>query len=195
MVAKVHWLRTKADRLKARQGEALRQMVLEYEEPLPNRAVGEILIAIDRNTEAESDDGDWRFILMGPVEFDLVCEWLEANSKRPRLATRLFRKLFQFVDRRNQEILRTRDELAELVGADPDHVSRVMSELVSIGVLRSERVPVPGLKGPGAVHWFLNPWVATHFGKAARIRAQAEAPELKLVPKPKRVRRKLEPVE
>jgi hypothetical protein len=115
-------------------------------------------IAIDRNTEADSDDGDWRFILMGPVEFDLVCEWLEANSKRPRMATRLFRKLFQFVDRRNQQILRSRDELAELVGADPDHVSRVMSKLVSLGVLRSERVPVPGLKGPGAVHWYLNPW-------------------------------------
>jgi hypothetical protein len=194
MMAKVRRLRTKAARLKARQGEALRQMVLDYPEPLPNRAVGEILIAIDHNTEAESDDGDWRFILMGPVEFDLVCEWLETESTHPRMAPRLFRKLFQFVDRRNQEILRSRDELAEMVDAHPDHVSKVMNELVSTGVLRRERVPIPGLKGPGAVHWYLNPWVATHFGKPARIRAQAEAPGLKLVPKPKRSRQKLVPV-
>jgi hypothetical protein len=192
-MAKVHALRTKADRLKAAQGETLRQMVLDYDEPLPNRAVGEILIAIDRNTEAERDD--WRFVLMGPVEFDLVCEWLEENSKRPRMAMRLFRKLFQFIDPRTQEILRTRDELAELVGAKPTDISQIMGELIGIGVLRRERIPVPGLKGPGAVHWYMNPWVATHLAGKARERAQAAAPPLTSAPSSKRRKPKLVPVE
>jgi hypothetical protein len=193
-MAKVERLRTKPERFKAQQGEALRQLVLDYGEALPRRAVGEILIAIDRNTEAEG--GDWRFLLMGPEEFNAVADWLDEHSVCPRMAMRLFRNLFRFVDPRTQEILRTRDELAELVAADPDDVSKVMGELVRIGVLRRERVPVPGLRGPGMVRWYMNPTVATRLGGKARERAQAEAKALDLAPPKKdRKRPKLAPVE
>ena len=194
MVAKVHRLRTKPDRLKVEQGEALRQMVLDYGEPLPGRAVGEILIVIDRNTEAQRDG--WRFVLMGPEEFNEVADWLEAHSKHRRTAVRLFRHLFRFLDPRTQEILRTREELAELARMDVDAVSKVMGELVGLGVLRKERTPIPGIKGPGLVHWYMNPKVATHLAGKARDHAQAKASPLKLDPKlPKFSKPKLVPVE
>jgi hypothetical protein len=193
-MAKVERLRTKPERLKAQQGAALRQLVLDFfGDAGPNRTVGELLIAIDRVTATDRDD--WRFILMAAEQFNAVADWLEEHSARPRMAMRLFRNLFRFVDPRTQEILRTRDELAELVAADPDDVSKVMSELVAIGVLRRERVPVPGLKGPGVVRWHLNPTVATHMPLKARERAQAEAPPLELAPPKKSRRPKLTAVE
>jgi hypothetical protein len=195
MMAKVERLRTKPERLKAQQGMALRQLVLDFfGDAGPNRTVGELLIAIDRVTATDRDD--WRFILMAAEQFNAVADWLEEHSARPRMAVRLFRHLLRFVDPRTDEILRTRDELAELIKARPADVSTVMNELVAIGAIRRERERVPGLKGPGMVHWYLNPLVATHLPLKARERAQAEASPLELAPPEKGKKRpKLVPVE
>jgi hypothetical protein len=192
MVASLSRFRTRANRLKAQEGEKLRQLVLDYGDALPRRAVGEILLAIDRVTDTERDD--WRFLLMAAEQFNAVADWLEEHSTRPRMAVRLFRHLLRFVDPRTDEILRTRDELAELVKARPTDVSTVMNELVAIGAVRSERVPVPGLKGPGMVRWYLSPLVASHLPLKARERAQAEATALELAPPKKSRRPKLTPV-
>jgi hypothetical protein len=178
MVASLSRFRTRANRLKAQEGEKLRQLVLDYGDALPRRAVGEILLAIDRVTDAERDD--WRFLLMAAEQFNAVADWLEEHSRRPRLALRLFRHLLRFVDPRTDEILRTREELAELVKARPDDVSTVMAELVKVGAVRQERVRVPGMKGPGIARWYLNPTIATSRPVSDRQRAQAEAPVLNL---------------
>jgi hypothetical protein len=69
-----------------------------------------------------------------------------------------------------------------------------MNELVAIGAVRSERVPVPGLKGPSMVRWYLSPLVASHLPLKARERAQAEATALELAPPKKSRRPKLTPV-
>jgi predicted ArsR family transcriptional regulator len=80
-----------------------------------------------------------------------------------------------------QEVCRTRDELAADVGISPDEVSRVMHELMSIGAVSQKRVRVPGMRGPGRAAYFLNPVIGTRQPAAARERAQAEAPALRLV--------------
>jgi hypothetical protein len=55
----------------------------------------------------------------------------QPNQHR-RTAVRLFRHLFRFLDPRTQEILRTREELAELARMDVDAVSKVMGELGTV---------------------------------------------------------------
>ena len=57
MAATLRRLRTKADRLRAEQAEALRQLVLDYPD-LPEQPRGEIVAAIDRHTAAENG---WTF--------------------------------------------------------------------------------------------------------------------------------------
>jgi hypothetical protein len=193
MMAKVRRLRTRADLLKADRAQQLRDLLLAHSDGLPKRLIGELLLALDRNTEA--DDGDWGFVMLWADKFDAVCEWLETESDFPRMAPRLFRKLLKFLNPADQQILLTREEMAELVEAHPQHVSTVMNELLFIGAVRRERVRVPGLRGPGVVQWYLNPTIGTHLRKKARQRAQAEASELKPDPKPTRKKRKLEPVD
>ena len=193
MMAKVRRLRTRGDLLKAERARQLRDLLLAHSEGLPKRLVGELLLALDRNTEA--DDSNWGFVMLWADKFDAVCEWLETESDFPRMAPRLFRKLLKFLNPADQQILLTREEMAELVEAHPQHVSTVMNELLFIGAVRRERVRVPGLRGPGVVQWYLNPTIGTHLPHKARERALTEAAELKPNPKPPRKKRKLEVVE
>ena len=80
------------------------------------------------------------------------------------------------------EIVQTRDELAELIGDTPDHVSQIMGELGSIGAISRRREKVAGMRGPGLVRYFMNPKVGTHLTGAARDKAQAgSAPLLALI--------------
>ena len=193
MMAKVRRLRTRGDLLKAERARQLRDLLLAHSEGLPKRLVSELLLALDRNTEA--DGSSWGFLMLWADKFDAVCEWLETESDFPRMAPRLFRKLLKFLNPADQQILLTREEMAELVEAHPQHVSTVMNELLFIGAVRRERVRVPGLRGPGVVQWYLNPTIGTHLPHKARERALTEAAELKPNPKPARKKRKLEVVE
>jgi len=84
---------------------------------------------------------------------------------------------FTALRRDTGEIMPTRDELAERVGTRPDHVSRVMHELASIGAIIVHRERVAGMRGPGRAVYLMNPNVATNLTGAARDRAQDEAPE------------------
>lgn len=178
MALRVEKLRTKADRLRAEQAEPLRQMVLAYP-GLPERAAGEIVATIDRNTAAENG---WTFVMMSPADNAKVVDWLVANSARPLVAVRLWARCFDHLRRDTGEIMQTRDELAEAIKAPAEEVSRIMTELESFGAITKERIRVPGMKGPGMVRYRMNAWIATHIrDSAARDRAQAEAPQLRLV--------------
>jgi hypothetical protein len=177
MAATVRRLRTKADRLLAEQADALRQLVLEYP-ALPERARGEIVAAIDRQAAAENG---WTFVMLSPSQNKVVQRWLLENSKRPQKATMLWVELFDHLRRDTGEIMLTRDELAGLIGEHPNNVSEIMRELASIGAIIIHRERVAGMRGPGRVIYFMNPKVATNLTGAARDRAQAETPGLRLV--------------
>ena len=44
------------------------------------------------------------------------------------------------------------------------------------GAISRRMVKVAGMRGHGAVHYSLNPWVGTHLGKEARAKVQAVTP-------------------
>jgi hypothetical protein len=177
MAATLHRLRTKAQRLRGEQGAALRQLVLDYPE-LPEPLRGELVATIDRQTASEAG---WTFVMLGPEQNAAVVRWLRRNSRCPTLATALWAELFTVLRRDTGQIMLSRDELAERLDSRLDDVSRVMHELASIGAVSTHRERVPGMRGPGRVVYFMNPNVATNLSGAARDRAQAEAPKLRLV--------------
>src|SRR3954447_17127231 len=177
MAARIVRLRTKADRLHSETAAQLRQLVLEYP-GLPERARGTIVAAIDRETASEAG---WTFVMLSPEQNAAVMRWLRRHSERPVVALALWGELFTALRWDTGEVMLTRDELAERVGATPGEVSRIMHELAKIGAVAIHRERVPGLRGPGRAVYLMNPNVATTLTGAARDRAQGEAPALRLV--------------
>lgn len=180
MVATIHRLRSKADRLKREQAEKLAQHLLQFPEleEVPERAVGRILAALDQVTAADDPKG-WSFVMISPAQNNAVVDWLSSHSKRPIDATRLWAKLFTAMRSDTGEVMLTRVELADQLGIHENNVSAIMSELVKIGAIITKREKVAGMRGPGMVRYFMNPRVATHIStSAAREKAQAAAPPL-----------------
>src|SRR5918912_798071 len=116
-------LRTKADRLRADTAGELRRLILEYP-ALPERARGEIVAAIDRQTASEAR---WTFVMLSPEQNAAVARWLGKHSTRPKVALVLWQELFTALRRDTGEIMLTRDELAERVGTHPNNVSQIMN--------------------------------------------------------------------
>jgi hypothetical protein len=177
MAAKIVRLRTKPDRMRTETAAELRQLVLEYPD-LPERARGEIVAAIDRQTASEAG---WTFVMLGPEQNAAVVRWLRQHSRYPTLAPAVWAELFTALRRDTGEIALTRDEIAERVGVDPDHVSRIMGELARVGAISIQRQRLAGVRGPGRAVYFMNPTVATTLTGAARDRAQEGARRLSLV--------------
>ncbi len=186
MAAKIVRLRTKADRLRAEQGARLRQLIVGYadDHDMPERAVAEIVAAIDRQTNSASG---WVFVMVSPEINAAVVAWLIQNSSRPLVAVRLWAELFSHIRNDTCEIVRTRAELAATVGVAPNHLSEIMTELEGVGAISRKRVP-------HGVAYFMNPLVGTHTAGAARTTAQAAAKRLNFKPKaekpPKRKKKK-----
>jgi hypothetical protein len=177
MPAKLLRLKTKPARIQAETAAELRRMLLDFP-GLPQRERGGLVAALDRLTPSE---GRWPFVMISPEQNAAVVRWLQENSRYPVLAVRLWSELFTVLRRDTGEIMLTRDELAERVGATPDEVSCVMRELADKGAVITHRERVAGMRGPGRAVYLMNPNVGTHLAGAARDRAQAEAPPLRLV--------------
>ena len=64
--------------------------------------------------------------MLSPDQNAAVARWLSKHSTRPKVALVLWQELFTALRRDTGEVMLTRDELAERVGARPEHVSRVM---------------------------------------------------------------------
>jgi DNA-binding GntR family transcriptional regulator len=150
--------------------EQLRLLLTSHEE-LDPEAAARIVSAIDRQSAAFHG---WTFVMIGPEQHAAVVRWLRQHSDRPLVAIGLWAELFTALDTRTGEILLTRDELAERIDSSTINVSRVMSQLESVGAIIK-------LRQGRAVRFFMNPRVGTHLPAEKRIRAQARAPELKLV--------------
>lgn len=182
MPATLTRLRTRADRLRSDQAGELRQLVLGVE-GLPERAVGEIVAAIDRETVSISG---WTFVMISPVQHAEVVGWLLDNSVLPLKAVRLWSICFTALRHDTGEIMFTRSELAQRVGIPENDVSRIMSELSHCDAVIRVREKVDGKRGRGRVRYYMNSLVGTHLTGAARDRAQADAPPLlTLVPHPR----------
>lgn len=73
------------------------------------------------------------------------------------------------------EVMLSRDQLADAIGCLPRHVSTVMGVLARLGVIEAQRRRVEGMRGPGAVAYFVNPHVAWNGSLEARRQAAAES--------------------
>jgi hypothetical protein len=116
----------------------------------------------------------WGFVMVEPRLYADVMAHLAEHSSRPQKAMVLFTRLFQFLPPDGNEVMADRDELARVTGCFPTHVSKIMGELEAVGAVYRRR------EGRG-VRYFVNPVLGTHLAGAARDKAQAEAPPLRLV--------------
>jgi len=167
-------LKTKPDRLRQDQAAALRQALLPFEEQMPD-AVRSLMGHIDRQTASRNR---WTFVMLSPSQNAEVVRYLADHSKRPMVALKLWALCFEHLRTDTGEIMLTRDEIAEKVGERADNVSEIMTELVEFGAIIRKRQKVGGMKGPGMVHYFMNPRVATHLSGKERDEAQEHAPPL-----------------
>ena len=180
MPARIVRLRTRRDRIEVAEGAELRRMIAERA-GLPERARGEIIAAIDRETASANR---WTFVMLSPTQNRAVVRWLLEHSSRPQRAVDLWALLFEHLDRETGEIVLSRQEMAAEIGETPGNVSHILSELETIGAISRCRVKVPGLKGRGMVRCFMNPNVGTHLTGRARDNAQREVGPLRLVTEP-----------
>lgn len=103
-------------------------------------------------------------------------------SRRPLVAVRLWLRCIGRLDEETNEILVTRQELADSLGVPASEVSRVMSELVRIDAVRRITARTGQARGAGVVRYFLNERVANHLPDGLRQDAIASAPHLKVLP-------------
>ncbi len=116
----------------------------------------------------------WGFVMVDPVAYAEVIAHLRRHSRRPLVAMELFTRLFSYLPPDGNEVMADRHELARIVGCTPNHVTDIMRELEAVGAVYRRR------EGRG-VRFFVNPLLGTHLAGAARDKAQAEAPTLRLV--------------
>lgn len=177
-MAQIFNLQPRRERLRSDQEHALRQAMLPFEDDIPGDIFRGLISQIDRASAARNK---WTFIMLSPEQNHLVIEHLAANSKRPIMALRAWGLCFNHMRNDTGEILLYREELAEKLGTDAENVSRVMTELVNFGAIIRRREPRQGVRGPGMVHYFMNPKVATHLAGVERDKAQNDAPLLRLI--------------
>ena len=173
MVAKLHQLVPKPERLKTEQAKLLLDVLRPIEGELPANVVRELKTHIQRRTPARRG---WTFIMISPDQHRAVMRWIRTESARPMDAVGVWGELFSAVDQDTGEIMLTRDQIAELTGIAVQHVSNVMTELEGIGAIIRRRERVAGMRGRGMVRYSLNPVVGTHLPGGLRDEVQAEAP-------------------
>lgn len=121
-----------------------------------------------------NDYNRWAFAMIGTTEYRLVGQWLGKNSKRSGEAKSLWISLIDYLDINTGQIRRSRQELAKELEITPSDISRIMSELESIGAIIKKK------EGRGIIY-YMNPLIGTHLPKIKRDLAQSQAPKLKLV--------------
>jgi DNA-binding transcriptional ArsR family regulator len=149
----------------------LRDTVLDAADKVPGNVLDRVVHLLDR--ELSSRRG-WRFLMVEPRLYAEVIQHLTEHSKRPLKAVNLFTRLFAYLPSDGNEVMADRAELARVVGIQPAAVSEIMGELEGIGAVYRRR------EGRG-VRFYVNPLLGTHLAGAARDKAQAEAPTLRLV--------------
>jgi CRP-like cAMP-binding protein len=164
-------LRTRRARAAEAGLDRLREAVLEADDGSSPEIVSRMVTLLERELASRSG---WKFIMVEPHLHDQVVGHLTEHSRRPLKAVRLWSKLFTVLPPDSNEVLLSREELGQAVGIRPAEVSAIMGELEAIGAIYKRR------EGRG-VRYFVHPSLGTHLAGAARDRAQAEVPRLRVV--------------
>jgi hypothetical protein len=170
MTATVRRLRPKGgDSAEAAVGQL--RLALEGIPGLPDALSERVGILIDRHARAQRG---WSFVMVNAVLYHEVLMRLTEVSRRPLLAVKLWSLLFSKLPPDSNEVQATREELATELHCQPAAVSEIMGELERLGAVYRQR------EGRG-VRYSVNPILGTHLSGAARDKAQAAAPALRLV--------------
>jgi hypothetical protein len=170
MTATVRRLRTKVA-VGADAAVAQLRLALEEIPNLPDELAGRVGVLLDRHARAQRG---WSFVMIDPTLYHEVVVRLTETSKRPLLAVKLWSLLFSKLPPDSNEVQATREELAHDLGCRPAAVSEIMGELERLDAIYRQR------EGRG-VRYVVNPLLGTHLTGAARDKAQANAPALRLV--------------
>jgi predicted transcriptional regulator len=138
-------------------------------------AVRSLIGHLDRQTACRNK---WTFVMLSPEQNAIVVDYLADHSERPMVALKLWALCFKHLRTDTGEIMLNREEIAEKLGQEPKRISELMTELVEFGAIIRKRMKIGGMKGPGMVHYFMNPRVATHMSGKERDEAQEQAPSL-----------------
>jgi len=151
----------------------LRDTILDAADVVPVNVLDRVVHLLDR--ELSSRRG-WRFVMVEPNLFhDLILRLTaDGASARPAVAVRVLTSLFRWLPPDGNEVDASRSDIAAAARCRPEEVSRAMRELEAIGAVYRRR------EGRG-VRYFVNPRLGTHLAGAARDKAQADAPPLRLV--------------
>ena len=159
-------------RLRAEQADKVRQALLPFEDELPE-LVDELLYRVDRLAPTRQR---WTFVMLSPDQNAAVVQHMLKASKRPLQFMALWSYCFCHLDLRTGEIRKARDELARDLDIPSGSISEIMGELKAFGAISTRRVRIDGMRGLGAVRYFMNPNVATHLAGKARDLAQDRLP-------------------
>lgn len=181
MAATIRRLRTAPQKAADDDADQLRLLLDRRPDLLPDRVATQVIASLDKR---EPSTSEWTFLMVSPAQNKAVIRWLKANSRQPLNAMQLWAEVLDNMRRDTGEVAMTRDELAEAIGISADEVSRIMTDLQSLGAIIKKRERVAGMRGPGMTRYFVNPMVATNLTGQARDKAQAAAPRLHLVPSP-----------
>jgi hypothetical protein len=155
-----------------REAEKMEAMLREIPEISPQQAAHIALGYLARVSKPEATEP---FIMITPSQNAAVVDWIDANSKRRNEAHRLWARLYTVVHPTSGEIMLTREELAERLNILPLHVSRIMSELASIGAIQRE-------KRGRTVRYLMSQHIATHQPLGPKLdQTRAATPKLRLV--------------
>lgn len=175
----------RSDRLTPQQGAEVRRMLVEAWQRAPSAEAvddcfGRLFDHVDGVTASPVQKG----FVMAFMDFvEAVSDHLSSSkvSRRPLLAVRLWLRCIGRLDPVTNEILATRQELADSLGMPASEVSRVMSELVRIKAVRRDTSRAGRPRGAAVARYILNERVANHYGEGKREAAMARAPMLTLV--------------
>jgi hypothetical protein len=158
----------------SRQQREAEQLEFQLRQVVPADTAAHLALAY-ASLVPDPTSESWTFVMISPAQNSEVLDWLMANSKRRNEAVRLWGKLFTAMRSDTGEVMQTRGQLAERIGATAQDVSRIMSELESINAIRREK---DGRK----VRYFMNAQIATHVATpAARAEARKKSGPLQLV--------------
>lgn len=186
---------TRAERKKRLAAAALRDHIRAFladpEEELtaPRRRVAlRFVEVLDAQANPDTSEGKWHggFSMLSRKATQLVWERIKnlPSEERPVQVRDAFMALMLNLQQDTGACELTREEIADMVGCAPGNISRIMSTLERMGVVRRERVKVDGLRGRGVVTYIVNPEVAWNghlSGRQAAIDASPTPPLLKLM--------------
>lgn len=159
-------------RLTPDRAQEIHQYLLPLGDEL-GEALSEILQVIDRHTVSRNGR---TFVMLYPDQNRAVIQYLTNHSSRPIQAMNVWALCFEHLNSRTHEIMLRREEIAERLQIPIASISIIMGELKRFDAITATRISIPGMRGPGAVRYFMNPNVATHLSGKAREAAQAAAP-------------------